>query len=238
MNSMAWPAHVRYKPFTGSAALEHELSAQIAATLSAANASGVHPSLVVSGGRTPVALFAKLSHADIAWHKVIITLADERWVDTTDSASNEKLVRDVLLQHNAAAARFVGLKTPHDSPEAGLMAIEAQLAGIPQPFTLVLLGMGEDGHVASLFPDAPQLNAAMQSSRRCHAMRPASTEQPRVSLTASAILNSQQIVIYIAGEKKLAVMRAALSGDDVTLLPVRFLLQQQRVPVTVYWSPG
>ncbi|MGI9286323.1 MAG: 6-phosphogluconolactonase [Pseudomonadales bacterium] len=238
MNSIAWPTHIHYKPFECSAELEDELADQIAATLGEACAHRIRPSLIVSGGRTPAPLFKKLSHKDIPWQKIAITLADERWVDPSDSASNEKLVRSTLLQNKAAGAQFIGLKTDHSTPAAGLQDIETRLADIPQPFDIVLLGMGDDGHTASLFPDAPELNAALQSENMCQPMHPASAEQARISLTSSALLNSREIIVYIAGPQKLEVMSAALSGNDVLHMPVRFLFQQQRVPVTFYWSPG
>ena len=238
MNSIAWPTHMHYKPFTSAAELEDELAAQIAATLSEACAQRIRPSLVVSGGRTPAALFEKLSHKDIPWQKIAITLADERWVAADHAASNEKLVRATLLQNKAADAEFISLTTDHDTPEAGLQDVETRLADIPQPFDIVLLGMGDDGHTASLFPDAPELNAALQSENMCHPMHPPNAKQARISLTASALLNSREIVVLIAGQKKLEVMRSALSGNDVMHMPVRFLFQQQRVPVTFYWSPG
>ena len=238
MNSIEWPAHMHYKPFASAAELEDELSAQIAATLGEACVQRLRPSLVVSGGRTPAALFEKLSQQDIPWHKIAITLSDERWVAADHAASNEKLVRAKLLKNKASGAEFISLTTDHHTPEAGLQDIEARLADIPQPFNIVLLGMGDDGHTASLFPDAPELNAALQSANMCHPMHPASADQSRVSLTASALLNSREIIVLISGPEKLEVMRSALSGNDVMQMPVRFLFQQQRVPVTFYWSPA
>ncbi len=238
MNSITWPTHMHYKPFASAAELEDELAAQIAATLNEACAQRMRPSLVVSGGRTPAPLFEKLSHTDIPWPKIAVTLADERWVAADHDASNEKLVRSTLLQNKAASAEFISLTTDHAIPEAGLQDVEARLVDIPQPFDIVLLGMGDDGHTASLFPDAPELNAALHSENMCHPMNPASAEQARISLTASALLNSREIVVLISGRTKLEVMRAALSDDDVTQMPVRFLFRQQRVPVTFYWSPG
>ncbi len=238
MNNIAWPQHMHYKPFTSAAELEDELATQIAATLSEACAQRVRPSLVVSGGRTPAPLFEKLSHKDIPWQKIAITLADERWVAPDNDASNEKMVRSTLLQNKAAEAALISLTTDDNTPEAGLQDVEARLADIPQPFDIVLLGMGDDGHTASLFPDAPELNAALQSENMCHPMNPPSAEQARISLTASALLSSREIIVLISGRTKLEVMRAALSDNDELHMPVRFLLQQQRVPVTFYWSPG
>ena len=238
MNSISWPTHMHYKPFLSAAELEDELAAQIAAALSAAVTQRTQASLVVSGGRTPAPLFAKLSQQDLAWQNIAITLADERWVAADHDASNEKLVRDTLLQNQAAAAAFVSLTTDDSTPEAGLQDVETRLADMPQPFDIVLLGMGDDGHTASLFPDAPELNAALQSKNMCHPMNPPSAEQARISLTANALLKSREIIVLISGRNKLEVMRAALSGDDVAQMPVRFLFQQQRIPVTFYWSPG
>lgn len=100
------------KRFNDRALLAEQLATKVAGQLQEAIDARGKASLVVSGGRTPLAFFHALSRQPITWSKVLVTLADERWVDVDDAASNAALVRDNLLQGRAASARFVGLKTP------------------------------------------------------------------------------------------------------------------------------
>ena len=140
-------------------------------------------SLVVSGGSTPKALFKKLSTVDIPWQGVVITLVDERWVDQPDPDSNEQLVRQYLLQDRAAVATFVGLKNACSTAAEGETLCEQELRKIPRPFTVLILGMGNDGHTASLFPGSAQLTAAtdMNSGKTCMAITPADAPHERMT---------------------------------------------------------
>ena len=196
-------------------------------------------SLVVSGGSTPLPLFHALSHTALPWQNVWITLADERWVDPTDNASNERLVRTHLLQQAAAAAHFVPMKTAASTPEEGEVECEARIAKMPRPFDVVVLGMGGDGHTASLFPDAPYLAEALDpaSERTCLAMRPVSASQPRMTLTLAALLHSRRTVIHITGNEKWDVYRRALAPGPMDELPIRAVLERGPEPLDVYWSP-
>lgn len=196
-------------------------------------------SLVVSGGSTPLPLFAALSKRDLPWDSVWVTLADERWVDPSDDASNEKLVRTHLLRDAAAAAHFVALKTDASSPEAGEAECEARIGDMPRPFDVVVLGMGGDGHTASLFPDAARLPEAIDptSDRTCLAMRPQSAANPRMTLTLAALLDSRRTVIHITGDEKWQVYRRALAPGPAEELPIRAILDRGPEPIDVYWSP-
>ena len=143
-----------FKEFQDSPALVAALANQVAGLLRAAIKERGRASLVVSGGATPVPFFAALSAQALDWQQVTITLADERWVDPADPDSNEQLVRRHLLQNRAAAARFVGLKTGAITAVQGEKECGARLALVPRPFDALILGMGNDGHTASLFPQA------------------------------------------------------------------------------------
>ncbi len=142
-------------------ALSREFACEIAAQLAHAIAARGLASLVVSGGRTPVKLFELLRAQELDWSRVCVALADERWVDPADEASNERLVRDVLLKDRAAAARFLGLKNAAPSPDLGAVSAWETFARVPRPFDMTLLGMGDDGHTASLFPGSPNLRSAL-----------------------------------------------------------------------------
>jgi 6-phosphogluconolactonase len=219
--------------------LARELADSIAADLSAAIAARGLASLVVSGGRSPVRLFECLRTQALDWSRVCVALADERWVDPTDPASNERLVRDVLLQERAAAARFRGLKNGAATPDLGAVLAWKTFADVPRPFDAVVLGMGDDGHTASLFPGSPNLMSALDgtASAGCVGMRSPTPPQERLSLNLAALLESRRIVILITGEAKRQTYVTASRPGPVELMPVRAVLRQRRTPVDVVWSP-
>jgi 6-phosphogluconolactonase len=218
--------------------LSRALADQIAASLKAAIAARGLASLVVSGGKSPVKLFEALRMQDLDWSRVCIALADERWVEPSDPASNEKLVRDVLLQESAAAARFLGLKNGAPTPDIGAVSAWETFARIPRPFDTVVLGMGDDGHTASLFPGSPNLPSALNPAAvaGCVGMRAPVAPQPRLSLNLSALLDARRIVLLLTGDAKWRTYRAAAAEGPVQDMPVRALLRQTRTPVEVMWS--
>lgn len=230
------PAVKRYPDMD---ALSRQVAADIAARLTHAIAKRGLASLVVSGGRSPVGLFEQLRTQPIDWSRVCVALADERWVAPTDSDSNERLVRGVLLQDKAATARFLGLKNAAPSPDLGAVSAWETFARIPRPFDVTLLGMGDDGHAASLFPGSPNLRSALNpaAAAGCVGMWAPSAPQPRLSLNLSALLDSRQIVILIAGEAKWCTYLAASAAGAVEDMPVRAVLRQKRTPVEVVWAP-
>lgn len=196
-------------------------------------------SLVVSGGRSPIKLFEQLRFQSLEWSRVCVALADERWVDPTDAQSNERLIREVLLKDTAAAARFLGLKNAAPSPDLGAVAAWETFARVPRPFDMTLLGMGDDGHTASLFPGSPNLARALNPAvaAGCVGMWAPSPPQPRLSLNLSALLDSRRIAILIAGEAKWRTYLAATGSGPAEEMPVRAVLRQRRTPVEVYWAP-
>ena len=219
--------------------LSHELAAQIAAGLAAAIGARGLASLVVSGGRTPQRLFEMLRARPLDWSRVCIALADERWVDPADGASNEKLVRDVLLKDLAASARFLGLKNGAPTPDLGAVSAWETFARVPRPFDAVLLGMGDDGHTASLFPGSPNLPSALNpaAAAGCVGMWSPEPPQARLSLNLTALLDSRRIVVLISGDAKWRTLGEAQAPGPVQDMPVRAVLRQSRTPVDVLWSP-
>jgi 6-phosphogluconolactonase len=198
-------------------------------------------SLVATGGTTPGPLYDALSAEPAPWDKVEITLTDERWVAPDGDDSNEGLVRRRLLRDRAAAAELIGLKTPDATPAEAEEKVNHALAGMTRPFDIVILGMGEDGHIASLFPHAPELIRAMRAgpaSLVCAVDRPeAAGAAARLSMTLPAILGARWIVLLIEGQDKLDVVRRARELRDAEALPVSAVLDQSNVPVEVWWAP-
>lgn len=195
--------------------------------------------LAVSGGSTPTNLYSVLSKADLDWSKVTIVLVDERWVAADHADSNEKLVREKLLINNAAAASFIGLKTSVGDAFEEQDQVERNLAKLPGLLTVVLLGMGEDGHTASFFPGTEQLSQAldMDSGKRCQAILPKEAPHPRMTLTLPRLLSSRHVFLHITGDKKREVYQKAMEKGEIENLPVRAILHQDAVPVDVYWAP-
>jgi 6-phosphogluconolactonase len=225
--------------YADSEALSQELAARIAAILGAAIAARGLASLVVSGGRSPVRLFEILRSQPLDWSRVCIALADERWVLPTDAESNEHLVRSVLLKGSAASARFHGLKNGAPTPDLGAVSAWETFARVPRPFDAVLLGMGDDGHTASLFPGSPNLPSALNpaAAAGCVGMWSPAPPKARLSLNLSALLDSRRITVLITGESKWRTLRAARDPGPEQEMPIRAVLRQTRTPVDVMWSP-
>jgi len=219
--------------------LSRDLAAQIAASLTTAIGARGLASLVVSGGRSPVKLFENLRSRPLDWGRVCIALADERWVAPEDAASNERLVRDVLLKDLAASARFLGLKNGAPTPDLGAVSAWETFARVPRPFDAVILGMGDDGHTASLFPGSPNLPSALNRSAAagCIGMWSPVAPHPRLSLNLTALLDSRRIVLLITGESKWRTYAAACADGPAEDMPVRAVLRQSRTAVDVMWSP-
>ncbi len=219
--------------------LAEELARSVAGDLAAAVRARGRASLVVSGGSTPTPFFEALGRQSLPWGEVEVTLADERWVAADDEASNERLVRHHLLVGEAAAARFVALKTAAATPEDGRDACEAALAALARPFDVVVLGMGGDGHTASLFPGTAELAAGLdpESRRLCLPVRPATAPHPRMSLTLAALLASRRLVVHITGQSKWRVYQQALALGAADELPIRGVLDSGHAGLQVYWAP-
>ena len=224
--------------YPNSQLLIEDLTAHIVKALQQAINNKGHASIAVSGGKTPIPLFKLLSQQDLDWHNVFITLVDDRWVDDTDDASNEKLVLTYLLQNKAKLANFVGLKNSCDNPFDGAEITDKILNKIPMPFDVLILGMGEDGHTASLFPGAANLMAGldMKSGRKVVGMTPLTAPLDRITLTLPTILDSQNIYLHLVGESKMQVLEQAEKGDDINQMPIRAILQQNKVNVIGFWT--
>ena len=205
---------------------------------SAINLRG-HAVVAVSGGKSPIALFEALRVLPLEWQRVTVLLVDERCVPHDHADSNTALVRQHLLKDAAAVATFVPFfdTLPASLDDAALnQLVEAanrRLATQPWPLDMAVLGMGDDGHTASLFPGAPGLRTALHSSGPVAWVRPATAPHPRLTLTLPALLATRELALAISGASKLAVFQQArLAADEA--LPVSLVLNQHQTPVGVW----
>lgn len=217
------------------------LADEVASDLDEAIGRRKAASLVLPGGTTPGDFFDVLNTRELPWDRVQVVPTDERWVPPDDDRSNEKLMRTRLFRNRAAGARFVALKDAHDHPAQAEDAIGAAVAAMPRPFDVTLLGMGADGHTASLFPGAAELAAALDPSspRLVSAITPPDAPRLglRMSLTLAAILASRRILILIRGREKMEALDLARAGEETPIMPVRAVLRGAASPVEVFWSP-
>jgi len=197
--------------------------------------SQAEASIVVSGGTTPRQCMSALAKTPLDWQRVQVVLSDERWVAADHEDSNERLVREALLVDAAAAAKLLPVFADDVSPEERCEALQNPLPVLP--FACSLIGMGADGHFASLFPDADQLAQGLdvEGGRLYLPVTTAASPHPRISMTLAGISRSDEIALLFFGEEKLAVYRQAL--ELANGYPVSRLLRQKRAPVRLFWAP-
>ncbi len=193
--------------------------------------------LVVSGGTSPVRLFELLRQAPLDWSKVTVLASDERLVPVDSDERNESMIRRTLLSGAAAEASLVSLVSDPSDPAACEQFANDNLAQLEGPFDAVVLGMGGDGHTASLFPDAPDIESALVSDRLCVVQNVPSQQRTRISLTPKALLNSREIALLVFGDDKNSMLEKASAQGELSEFPVRIVLHQSQVPVTTYWAP-
>jgi 6-phosphogluconolactonase len=189
--------------------------------------------LVLSGGKTPRRLYELLSAAGLPWRRTHIFWGDERCVPRDDAASNYRLARESLLSRAPIPAENVhAMPCDPADPAAGAAAYEAELhaffGGAEATFDLVLLGVGDDGHTASLFPGEPTLEEKKRlvlSTPGLHASPPV----PRLTLTLPALNSAHEALLLAAGPKKKPFFDRAAEGD------MSFPAARVRPSAGAYW---
>jgi len=223
--------------FSEVSLLTSDLAAQLGNILCNAVAERGQAYLVLSGGKTPVDLFKSLAKMNVPWDKVTITLADERCVPIHDAQRNERMLRDFLLQHEAAHARFLSLYDEKANPEEGLENVARSIDSLPV-FDAVVLGMGEDGHTASLFPCSDELVQGLDDNAAAVLfVTPKTASHQRVSLSKRRLLNSRVIFFHLLGQKKLTVLHQAMAEHDPMLMPVSAFLNNHHANIQVMYAP-
>ena len=235
ISDLALPAGVVSHELQDAQHLAVALAERVARALEAALAEKASVSLVVSGGRSPIAFFEALSQHSLDWARVQVSLADERWVDTSHPDSNEGLVRRHLLCNAAAQAQFIGLYKPAETlAQAAKLASEV-LASLASPIDVLVLGMGNDGHTASLFPGSPLLSQALSAAEatRCLPMRAPVEPHERLSMTYSLLSAASVQCLAIQGAAKLDTLQQAMRLEP-SQMPIRAFMHP---PLEIYWCP-
>ena len=220
--------------FISVTAAARALAEDLASVLREAIAVRGRALLAVSGGNTPRYVFEHLCQLVIDWSKVSVTLTDDRWVPQGNPDSNEKLIRGSLLKGPAKAASFIPLYSADCIPSAGQINCETRLQSLELPFDAVYLGMGADGHFASLFPNE---HAIEVRDSLCVYVPGTAKRLPRISLTVSAILNSRKIYLLYGGKEKHETFNKAKQEHSCRENPLQIILSQDEVPVSVMSAP-
>ncbi len=194
-----------------------------------------YATLVVSGGSTPKPLFQYLSHVPLDWSKVTVTLADERCVPADSGQSNARLVHENLLQNKAAAAKFIFLHTDSVGLEQSVEQASSQMSSLPK-YDCVILGMGNDGHTASIFPEASDRDRALDMGNGDSAMLidPVTVDPLRITQTARRLLDTEWMVLHITGDEKSLLLDQILRAPDPQKWPISFFLTQTETPFSVF----
>jgi 6-phosphogluconolactonase len=224
--------------FVQRADLDNALADNVAELLSNAISQKGKASLAVSGGSTPKGFFTALSNKDIDWKNVTVTLADERWVEFESDASNTRLVHENLLVNKAADATFFHLKKEGDCSRITLEKLNADAKENLLPLDVLILGMGEDGHTASLFPCSEQISSALSLDNTNVLMKvvPQTAPNDRITFTYACLAQSKNTILHVCGEGKKVVLDKALASNNQKEMPIRAFLQNPDINTHVYWA--
>ena len=230
------PDSVDFYSTNNSESLASDLSQSISEILIEAIRKRGRASMAVSGGSTPIPLFKNFSLINIDWTKVDLTLVDDRWVDSKNTYSNELLVRTHLIKNKAAMVNFFPLKNDSETAVEGQKISEEILKNITLPFDIVVLGMGADGHTASLFPCSEELYDAMDlnNPNKLISTSPKTASYERISLTAKVIIDSKNTFLHLNGSSKLHTLESAMEYKDSSKMPIYAFLENG---LSIYWSP-
>lgn len=224
-----------------AAALADEVARQINHRINLAGRAVV----ALSGGSTPKLFFKQLATRDVDWTKVFVTLVDERWVDESHTLSNAAFLKEYFLSLLETPATFIPLYVPAENVDASLGSVlqnycELTESALSQPaeFDVVVLGMGEDGHTASFFPDAANIAELIDrdSPSALLSCESPSSQVARVTWSLPQLTDAKMLILHITGEAKKAVFKRAEQNNDALELPIRSVLFQDSSALQVYYA--
>ncbi len=202
---------------------------------------GDFASLALSGGSTPKLFLNKLAKKLGAMREMVyFALVDERFVPLDDERSNEKMIRQELGLFDHPSSEFLSLFEKNSTPEDVAKRAQARLLDDDEiPFDVLVLGMGIDGHTASLFPNADKLSSATNPDSQImfEAISAPGAGEPRITMTIPLITSALYLVLHIEGAEKRAVFEKAMEGGNADDLPIRHVLHHPDAHVHVYWAP-
>lgn len=205
--------------FASRTELDATLAQAVCSQLQAGIDARGKATLVVSGGSTPKGLFLALSEADLDWKSVTVLLADERWVDGSHADSNTTMVKSLLLTGAAADAMWVDFGAGNADTDAELNRVKHEVADLGT-FDVVILGMGNDSHTASLFPCSVELDEGLTTDAVALMTQPTTAPHRRLSLSKSRLLDTKMGVVHIVGTTKLEVFDTATQYADDDVHPI------------------
>ena len=216
------------------------IAARLGETLGAALRDNGRAFLAGPGGTTPAPVYRHLSAMDLDWANIAVTLVDERYVPETSPDSIARLIRDVLLQDRAAAARFIPLYTPEVTVDRAAAVAAHALADEGGRFDAVLLGMGEDGHICSMFPESPTLKTLLTPTLKPtvlgvpHGRDGMAPSLERLSINLPYLMQAGRVILALKGATKRRVFEEQAKGDP-KIQPIAALIASG-VPLEVLWT--
>ena len=226
--------------FPDAAAWAEACAARLGETLGAAVLDQGRAVFAGAGGSTPSPIYADLARVELDWSRVVVTLVDERYVPETSPDSNAALMKRTLLTGPAASARFLPVYAPSVTVDRAAAEASKALAGEGGRLDAVLLGMGEDGHICSMFPDSPTLKTLLTPDLKpaVYGVPPGrdglAPPQERLSINLPYLAKARRVVLALTGAKKRAVFEREAAGDP-RIQPIAALIAG-KVPLEVLWT--
>ena len=228
--------HYILHEFASKNHLVEALKERIVSQLREVIADKGYATLALSGGSTPKRLFQELSQVPLKWERVYVTLVDERWVDASSDASNEKLVRENLLVNAAEKASFAPLKTSHTTAKEAVPVLCESMKKLFSELDVVVLGMGLDAHTASFFPKTEELQEALSTQEFVCATTATAEPKERITLSRSFLLTAKTLILHIEGVQKRSVFLEATDSDDTEHMPIISMMLQEHPTLEVYYA--